>query len=172
MSELAVEDVFRLIFEGEDDDEKKESRTLKLTYVASDPNSALDELAGIFAKNKARAIESDTQEDFSTEATLKSTKVREKFSIWRFLLSTAILLISIFLSHVAKSCTQYVELFCGYIDAFTASIYPLFVYAIIWGRRKSFLTNFLVVLSCYISAIGPILSSIVTTYELFTGVQT
>ncbi|OII72886.1 uncharacterized protein cubi_00858 [Cryptosporidium ubiquitum] len=170
MSELAVEDVFQVIFDEYDD--KKESRTLKLTYVASKPNIVLDELVSLLAKNKARAIESDNQEDFSTEATLRSTKKKEKSNIWRFVLSTAILLISIFLSHVAKSCTQYVELFCGYIDAFTASIYPLFVYSIIWGRRKSLFTNFLVVLSCYISAIGPILSSIVTTYELFTGIQT
>ncbi|KAK9173351.1 Transmembrane amino acid transporter protein family protein [Cryptosporidium meleagridis] len=172
MSDLAVEDVFQVIFDGDDDDKKKESRALKLTYVPSNPSIVLDELAGLLAKNKARAIESDGQEDFSTEAALKSMKNKEKFNIWRFLLSTAILLVSIFLSHVAKSCTQYVELFCGYIDAFTASIYPLFVYSIIWGRRKSFFTNFFVVLSCYISAIGPILSSIVTTYELITGVQT
>lgn len=175
MSELAVDDVFRVIFDGYDADnniQNKEYRTLKLTYVASNPNIVLDELANLLAKNKARAIESDNQEDFSTEATLKSTKNGEKFNVWRFVLSTAILLISIFLSHVAKSCTQYVELFCGYIDAFTASIYPLFVYSIIWGRRKSLFTNLFVVLSCYISAIGPILSSIVTTYELFTGVQT
>ncbi|KAF7456593.1 Transmembrane amino acid transporter protein [Cryptosporidium felis] len=172
MSELAVEDVFQIIFKDSQNESKVGPRSLRLKFESSDPNIALDDLSELLKGHKARLIDSDNQTDFSTEGSLQSAKKKEDFNAWRFLLSTAILLISIFLSHVAKSCTQYVELFCGYIDAFTASIYPLFVYSILWGRRNSLFTNFLIVVSCYISAVGPILSSVVTTYELFTGVQT
>lgn len=168
MSELAVEDVFQVIFKERDEESNSYVLNLKNN---NDQKVILSDLRTLLNNNKARAIESESEISNSVEGVINSNK-SNALKAWRFVLSVAILLISIFLSHVAKSCTQYVELFCGYIDAFTASIYPLFVYSILWGRRNSFLMNLFVVVSCYISAIGPILSSIVSTYELITGIQT
>ncbi|KAK6590795.1 transmembrane amino acid transporter [Cryptosporidium xiaoi] len=166
MADLAVEDAFQTIFKYRD--EENGHFMLKVRDDESVSN-VLTDLKTVMRARKARTIESDADANINN---LKSNsgidKSRsERLESRRFLISTVLLLTCIFLSHVAKTCTQYVELFCGYIDAFTASIYPLFIYIIIWRRNKSPFFNFAVILACCISAVGPILSSLVTTYELF-----
>lgn len=164
MADVAAEDVFRTILQERDD--KSGYFALKVRN-SGDKHTILSDLMEVMKYKKARAIEVDTQiHDLKGTAGIDRSR-SEKLESKRFLISVFLLLICIFLSHVAKTCTQYVELFCGYIDAFTASIYPLFVYNIIWRKDKSLSFNIFVVLSCCISAIGPILSSIVTTFELF-----
>ncbi|KAH8741488.1 hypothetical protein FG386_003130 [Cryptosporidium ryanae] len=166
MADLAVEDVFQTIFR--DMDEENGHFVLGVRDSVNKDN-VLAELKTIMKGRKARAIETDAEvskERLKNNSGIDRSR-SEKLESKRFLISVVLLLTCIFLSHVAKTCTQYVELFCGYIDAFTASIYPLFVYNIIWKKGKYPSFNFAIILGCCISAVGPILSSLVTTYELF-----
>ncbi|OII78350.1 transmembrane amino acid transporter protein [Cryptosporidium andersoni] len=160
MSELAIEDVFQILFKNRNQHD--------YTLCVKLSNSTESTMAFIYKelyKYKARSL--DSSELISTQTDEQTAKVYRVIRSYRVYLSISILLIAILLSHIAKSCTQYVELFCGYIDAFTAAIYPIFVYYILWYNNKSFIINFIVILFSMLSVIGPSLSSIFATYELF-----